>query len=44
MTGNDSAANRTAALQSGCIAYLTKPFSSQSLIEPLKRVSASGFI
>jgi FixJ family two-component response regulator len=40
MTGNDSPAVRTAALQSGCIAYLTKPFSAKSLIEPLKRASA----
>ena len=41
MTGNDSSAVRTAALQSGCLAYLTKPFSAMSLIEPLKRASAS---
>jgi CheY-like chemotaxis protein len=41
ITGNDSPAVRTAALQSGCLAYITKPFSAQSLIEPLKRASAS---
>ena len=29
MTGNDSPAVRTAALQSGCLAYLTKPFSAK---------------
>jgi FixJ family two-component response regulator len=29
-----------AAQQSGCVAYLTKPFSAKSLIEPLKRASA----
>ena len=40
MTGNDSPAVRTAALQSGCLAYLTKPFSAKSLIEPLERASA----
>ncbi|MGB6397351.1 MAG: response regulator [Bradyrhizobium sp.] len=40
MTGNDSPAVRTAALQSGCLAYLTKPFSAKSLIEPLGRASA----
>jgi FixJ family two-component response regulator len=40
MTGNDSPAVRAAALQSGCIAYLTKPFSAQSLIEPLETASA----
>jgi len=40
VTGNDSPANRTAALQSGCLVYLTKPFSAQSLREPLNRASA----
>jgi FixJ family two-component response regulator len=42
MTGNDNPAVRVAALQSGCIAYLTKPFSAKSLIEPLEKASA-GF-
>ena len=41
MTGKDNPAVREAALQSGCLAYLTKPFSARSLIEPLKRASAS---
>jgi FixJ family two-component response regulator len=41
MTGNDSPAVRTAALQSGCLAYLTKPFSAKSLREPLERASAA---
>jgi DNA-binding response OmpR family regulator len=36
MTGNDSPVVRTAAHQSGCLAYLTKPFSARSLIEPLE--------
>ena len=40
MTGKDSPAVREAALQSGCLAYLTKPFSAKSLIEPLERASA----
>ena len=40
MTGNDNPAVRTTALQSGCLAYLTKPFSAMSLIEPLERASA----
>jgi FixJ family two-component response regulator len=40
ITGNDNPAVRMAALQSGCLAYLTKPFSAKSLIEPLKRASA----
>ena len=37
ITGNESPAVRKAALDSGCIAFLTKPFSAQELIEPLKR-------
>ena len=40
MTGNGDAAVREAALASGCIAFLTKPFSVQELIEPLKKASA----
>ena len=40
MTGNEDPAVRKAALNSGCIAFLTKPFSVQSLIEPLKKASA----
>jgi FixJ family two-component response regulator len=40
MTGNDDPAVRKAALASGCIAFLTKPFSRQSLIEPLESASA----
>jgi FixJ family two-component response regulator len=41
ITGNDNPAVRTAALQSGCLAYLTKPFSAKSLIEPLERALAA---
>ena len=37
MTGNEDPAVRKAALASGCIAFLTKPFSAQALMEPLKR-------
>jgi FixJ family two-component response regulator len=40
ITGNVSPAVREAALGSGCVAFLTKPFSTQELIEPLKRASA----
>ena len=40
ITGNDGPAVRKAALDSGCIAFLTKPFSAQSLIESLKEASA----
>ena len=39
MTGNDSPAVRTSALQSGCLAYLIKPFSAKSLREPLHRAA-----
>jgi len=40
MTGNDHPTVRRAALESGCLAYLTKPFSASSLIELLERASA----
>jgi FixJ family two-component response regulator len=40
ITGNDSPAVRMAALESGCLAYLTKPFSVKSLIQPLEKASA----
>jgi FixJ family two-component response regulator len=40
MTANDNPVVRAAAVQSGCLAYLAKPFSANSLIEPLKRASA----
>ena len=39
MTASDNPAVRKAALDSGCIAFLTKSFSTQSLIEPLKKAS-----
>ena len=38
ITGNENPAVREAALASGCVAFLTKPFSAQELIEPLSRV------
>ena len=37
VTGNDDPTVRKAALDSGCIAFLTKPFSAQELMEALKR-------
>jgi len=40
VTGNEDPAVRRAALDSGCVAFLKKPFSAQSLIEPLKKASA----
>jgi CheY-like chemotaxis protein len=42
VTGNDSEANRTAAIASGCVAYLTKPFAARSLIEPIARLCATA--
>jgi FixJ family two-component response regulator len=41
ITANDNDAIRLAAMESGCIAYLKKPFSAKSLIEPIDRVAAS---
>ncbi|MFZ1970358.1 MAG: response regulator [Bradyrhizobium sp.] len=41
MTGNEDPAVREAALQSGCVAYLHKPFSADSLIKPLKSAPIS---
>ena len=40
ITANDSDTIRAAAMESGCIAYLTKPFSARSLIEPIEKVAA----
>ena len=41
ITGNDNDATRLAALQSGCLAYLTKPFAAKSLIEPLEMAASA---
>jgi FixJ family two-component response regulator len=43
ITGKDDPATRMAAVESGCLAYLTKPFEAKSLIEPIKR-AAIGFV
>ncbi|HEX2653642.1 MAG TPA: response regulator [Xanthobacteraceae bacterium] len=40
ITGNANPKVREAAIASGCAAFLTKPFSSRELIEPLKKASA----
>lgn len=42
ITGNDSEANRAAAVGSGCIAYITKPFTASSLIGPVERARAAA--
>ncbi|MGY3440587.1 MULTISPECIES: response regulator transcription factor [unclassified Bradyrhizobium] len=38
ITGNDNPATRMAAMASGCVAYLTKPFTADSLIQPIERL------
>ena len=40
ITANDDPAVHMAAVESGCIAYLTKPFQTKSLIESIERVAA----
>ena len=40
ITGNDTPAVRAAAAATGCIAFLTKPFSVEELIEPIQRAAA----
>ena len=40
ITGNDSPANRSAAIESGCVGYLTKPFAAKSFIESVERACA----
>jgi FixJ family two-component response regulator len=42
ITGKDNAATRMAAIESGCLAYLTKPFAARSLIEPIERAFAGA--
>lgn len=39
VTGGDNHATRMAAMESGCIAYLTKPFTAKSLMDPIQRAS-----
>jgi len=43
ITGNDSDANRSAAIDAGCIAFLSKPFAARSLIEAVERALAEAF-
>jgi FixJ family two-component response regulator len=42
ITGKDNPRTRSAAIESGCIAYLTKPFVTKSLNEPIERASAEA--
>jgi FixJ family two-component response regulator len=37
ITGQDAPATRAAAIQSECIAFLSKPFSAKSLIEAIEK-------
>jgi FixJ family two-component response regulator len=39
ITGNDSPGLHMAAVESGCIAYLRKPFQARSLIESIEKVT-----
>jgi len=41
MTGNESPVVREAALRSGCLGFLTKPFSAASLVENCGKRDAS---
>ena len=41
MTGNDNPHVRDAALRSGCVAYLTKPFSAAALAEKLRQAGGA---
>ena len=40
ITGNDSQVNQQAAIERGCVAYLTKPFTAQSFIEAIERAQS----
>ncbi len=42
ITANDNPAIHMAALESGCIAYLTKPFQAKSLIEPIEKAAPAA--
>lgn len=42
ITASDSDAVLAAALDAGCIAFLRKPFSAQSLIDPIRRLSTAA--
>lgn len=41
ITASDSNATRRAAMGSGCLAYLTKPFSAKSLMASIEKASAA---
>ena len=39
ITGKDNPGTRVAAIESGCLAYLTKPFAAESLMKHIERAS-----
>jgi DNA-binding response OmpR family regulator len=41
ITADDTSATRVATLESGCVAYLTKPFSATALMGAIETASAS---
>jgi DNA-binding NarL/FixJ family response regulator len=40
MTANDDEATRNQAMDAGCIAYLSKPFASQVLLDAIGKAAA----
>lgn len=40
ITGNDNETSRKAALQQGCVAYLTKPFAAKLLVDAIDQALA----
>ena len=40
ITANDDEGSRQAAMDAGCLAYLTKPFSTKSLLDAVEKASA----
>jgi FixJ family two-component response regulator len=41
ITGEESETTRRAATETGCVAYLTKPFLAEALMDALKKVFGS---
>jgi FixJ family two-component response regulator len=41
ITGNDSERMRKDAIDAGCVAYLSKPFAAQSLLDAIGKITAS---
>ena len=42
ITASDNHTVRMSAVESGCVAFLTKPFSAKSLIDPIERALAES--